>query len=374
MQLPISNIINISVSSTPLGLSNYNTSNLAIITSEAPGVSFTSGYAIYKEPAAVAADFGTSSVTYKMALAVFSQAPNILANDGYLVVIPLISMETVQDAIIRTKDLVQYFGVMTDTILSGANMLLVGAVVQALNKVDFMVQKLAASVEPGGSLDLVRTGGLWKSRGLFYDTSTDLDAILYQAAYAGRALSTVFSGSNTTQNMHLKELATIQPDPNMTQTLLGKAKAAGADIYPSFAGLPKLYTSGKNKFFDQVYNLGWFVGALEIAGFNYLAQASTKVPQTEQGMDGLKGAYRKACQQAISNAYGAPGVWNSPTTFGDQADMLANIKQIGYYIFSSPIALQSQADREERVAPLVQIALKEAGGSNSSTAIVNVNA
>lgn len=374
MQLPISNIINISVSSTPLGLSNYNTSNLAIITSEAPGVSFTSGYAIYKEPAAVAADFGTSSVTYKMALAVFSQAPNILANDGYLVVIPLISMETVQDAIIRTKDLVQYFGVMTDTILSGANMLLVGAVVQALNKVDFMVQKLAASVEPGGSLDLVRTGGLWKSRGLFYDTSTDLDAILYQAAYAGRALSTVFSGSNTTQNMHLKELATIQPDPNMTQTLLGKAKAAGADIYPSFAGLPKLYTSGKNKFFDQVYNLGWFVGALEIAGFNYLAQASTKVPQTEQGMDGLKGAYRKVCQQAISNAYGAPGVWNSPTTFGDQADMLANIKQIGYYIFSSPIALQSQADREERVAPLVQIALKEAGGSNSSTAIVNVNA
>lgn len=374
MQLPISNIINISASSTPLGLSNYNTSNLAIITSEAPGVSFTSGYAIYKEPAAVAADFGTSSVTYKMALAVFSQAPNILANDGYLVVIPLISMETVQDAIIRTKDLVQYFGVMTDTILSGANMLLVGAVVQALNKVDFMVQKLAASVEPGGSLDLVRTGGLWKSRGLFYDTSTDLDAILYQAAYAGRALSTVFSGSNTTQNMHLKELATIQPDPNMTQTLLGKAKAAGADIYPSFAGLPKLYTSGKNKFFDQVYNLGWFVGALEIAGFNYLAQASTKVPQTEQGMDGLKGAYRKACQQAISNAYGAPGVWNSPTTFGDQADMLANIKQIGYYIFSSPIALQSQADREDRVAPLVQIALKEAGGTNSSTVIVNVNA
>jgi hypothetical protein len=113
---------------------------------------------------------------------------------------------------------------------------------------------------------------------------------------------------------------------------------------------------------------------LQIAGFNFLAQSSTKVPQTEQGMDGLKSAYRNICEQAITNQYGAPGTWNSSTSFGNQGDFLANISQRGYYIYSTPISRQSQAAREERQAPLVQIALKEAGAIHSSAVIVYVNA
>ncbi len=195
-----------------------------------------------------------------------------------------------------------------------------------------------------------------------------------QASYAGRALSVNFSGSNTTTTMALKDLTGVQPDPSMTQTLYNKAKAAGADIYVSFQGVPKVQCFGANSFFDQVYNLRWFVGALQVAGFNFLAQSSTKVPQTEAGMDGLKGAYRAVCEQAISNQYGAPGTWSSPTTFGNQADLYANIAQRGYYIYSLPVAQQLQVDREARIAPLVQIALKEAGAIQSSTVIVNVNA
>ncbi len=91
-------------------------------------------------------------------------------------------------------------------------------------------------------------------------------------------------------------------------------------------------------------------------------------------MDGLKGAYRAVCEQAVTNQYSAPGKWNSSTTFGNQGDFLQNIAQRGYYIYSVPIALQSQADREDRVAPLVQIALKEAGAIQESTVIVNINA
>ena len=44
----------------------------------------------------------------------------------------------------------------------------------------------------------------------------------------------------------------------------------------------------------------------KLAGFNYLAQSSTKIPQTEAGMDGLKGAYRAVCQQAVANQNPAP--------------------------------------------------------------------
>ncbi len=374
MELQLSNVINISVSATPLGISNFNTSNLGMFTDETAAGSFGSlGYKIYLDPTDVGTDFGTGSNTFKMANAVFSQQPNILAGNGYLVVILLQSSETLDAAITRTIGLVQYFGVMSTAIESQADMLAAAAVIQPLNKVGFFVQKLSASIAPGGSLDLLRSGSFSQSRGLYYGSILDIDALVYQASYAGRALSVNFAGSNTTMTMQLKTLISVQPDPTMTQTLYNMAKLAGADIYPNFQGSPGVACFGANAYYDSVYNLGWFVGGLEVAGFNFLKQSSTKLPQTENGMDGLKGAYRGVCQQSNTNAYSAPGQWNSPNTFGNQGDFLLNISQLGYYIFSLPIALQAQADRVTRAAPLVQIALKEAGAIHSSTVIVNVN-
>jgi hypothetical protein len=375
MQLDLSNVVNISVAEAPVGVGEYNTSNLALFTDETPGDSFPDdGFAIYKSPTQVGVDFGTGSKTFQMANAIFSQQPNILANSGYLVVIALQPSETLAAAITRTVGLVQYFGIINDSILSQTDLLAAAAVIQPLNKIGAFVSRSSADVETAGKLDLLRSGGFTKSRGIYYGATTDTDALVMLASYAGRALSTNFSGSNTTQTMHLKDLAGVQPDPSMTQTLLTKCKAAGADTYISLQGVAKVFCSGANKFFDQVYNLGWFVGALEIAGFNYLAQSSTKIPQTEDGMDGLKNAYRVVCEQGVTNRYSAPGAWRSSTTFGNQADLIANISQRGYYIYSVPISQQSQADRLARKAPLVQLAVKEAGAIHESDVIVNINA
>lgn len=487
-QLSIANVVNVSVSAAGVGLNEYNTSNLGLFTDETPGGSFgVLGYKAYIEPTDVGTDFGTGSDTYKMALAIFSQQPNILTGNGELIVVLLLanqpaitavqhlafstvptagtyklrhgadtttalsfsanaaavqaalrllpgfgaitvsgdttagftvtftgvsgpvtllqvvedslqdastfdvfvtptttvvgvvagSAETLDAAITRTNDLVQYFGVIQNanvTDQTQAVVLAAASVVQALNKIAFFVSYDDADIQPGGTLDLLRTGSFTQSRGLYYGDNAGINAVLMMAAYAGRALSTDFAGSNTTQNLHLKQLATIQPDPTIDQTTLDLAGVAGADAYPSLQGRPSIFCSGENAFFDQVYNLRWFVGAIQIAGFNYLATASTKVPQTEGGMLGLKGAYRLVCQQAVSNAYSAPGTWNSPTVFGNPADMISNIAQVGFYIFSSPINQQSQANRAARVAPLVQIALKEAGGINKTSVIVNINA
>lgn len=371
--LSLTNVITVQVSQAPAGLNQYNTSNLALFTDETPDPVFSDDYKIYKEPVEVGEDFGTDSKTYKMALKVFSQSPNILANGGSLIVIPLEASETLDEAIARTASLVQYFGLMSTTVESSQDTEDAADVVQALNKIAFFVQRTEAAINPSGLFDDLRVAGMTKSRCLYYGGEDDISALEMKAAYAGRALSTVFSGSNTAQTMHLKDLTGIEPDPSMDQTILEKAQAAGADVYASFQGVAKVFTSGENQFFDQVYNLGWFVGDIKIKGFNYLAQSSTKIPQTEQGMSGLKGAYRKVCEQALTNGYAAPGEWNSPTTFGNQADMLQNIRERGYYIYSAPVALQSQADREDRKAPLVQIALKEAGAIQSSTIIIYVN-
>jgi hypothetical protein len=284
--------------------------------------------------------------------------------------------ETIGAAITRTQSLVQYFGILVDqtlAVIGQTDLLAAAAIVQALNKIAFFVSNNQADITTGGMVDLLRSGSFTQTRGLYYGDSNFMNDLIFMASYAGRALSTNFTGSNTTQTMHLKALAGVQPDPTITQTILNTAIAAGADTYISLQGVPSVFCSGANTFFDRVYNLQWFVGALQVAGFNYLATTSTKVPQTEAGMDGLKGAYRSVCEQGVTNQYGAPGSWNSPTVFGNPSDLILNVAQRGYYIYSTPIAQQSQTNRVARQAPLVQIAFKEAGAIQSSTVIVNVN-
>lgn len=285
--------------------------------------------------------------------------------------------QTWANAINATQGVVQYFGVMvTDTLASigQTDMLAAAAVIQPLNLMGFVVSTSTADITPGGALDLLRTGSLYRMRGLYYGNANGFAAITEMASYAGRAMSVNFNGSLTTITMNLKTLNGVQPDPSMTQTIYNQAQAAGVDIYVSYEGDPAVACFGANQFFDQVYNLSWFIGALQTNGFNTLAQTPTKIPQTENGMNTLKASYRQVCQQGIVNQYLAPGTWSLPTTFGTQASFLTNISQVGYYIYSAPITQQLQAQRALRQAPLVQIAIKQAGAIQSSSVLININA
>jgi hypothetical protein len=496
-QLPITNVVEISVSTPQTGLGAYNVNNLALFTTDAPGSTFSAGgYSIYLDPSQIATDFGTDSLTYAMANSIFSQQPNMLAGGGYLTVIPYIpvtqvinfsgtptagsftlamseksatvtvsysdtaatiqaniqagsfstlyqiavdggpvsagdsltftfygfydpqggwsvqsnnmsgssgsitvtaastsSMETLGAAITRTQGLVQYFGIIDTAIVAdelgqsghihgSADVLATAAVVQPLNKMCFFVSPLTDLSDVEGVFTSVEEADYTQTRCLAYlqgySSAVSDDwanaGLDMMAAYASRALSTNFNGTNTTQTMHLKQLIGIDPDLALTQTDLNNCITAGVDTYPSLQGVPAVFTSGANEYFDQVYNLLWFVGALQVAGFNYLAQADTKIPQTEAGMTGLKGAYRQVCEQAVTNDYLAPGTWTSSTTFGNQANFYANILNTGYYIYSIPVAQQSAINRANRQAPLVQIAIKQAGAIQSTTVIVYINA
>lgn len=378
-QLDITNVITISLSAAQTGLGEYNVNNLAIFTHEIPGENFGElGYKIYKAPKEVGTDFGTTSTTYKMALSVFSQTPNILNGDGYLVIIPFAeesdSVETLAAAINRAESLVQFFGILSTRDYSAEEISAAAAVVQTMNKMLFVVSNDAADIAATGSFHDIAEAGYDKTRCLAYLSDTTGPAKVMAAAYAGRALSTAFEGSNTTSTMHLKDLIGVTADPSMTQTQLNLCQDCGADAYVNIAGVAKTFCSGANKFFDQVYNRCWFLGALEVAGFNALAKVSTKVPQTEPGMTILKGAYRLVCDRAVRNGYVAPGAWNSADRFGDVEAMLRNIEEVGYYIYSLPVNLQAQTEREERKAPLVQIAVKEAGAIHSSNVLVYINA
>jgi hypothetical protein len=279
--------------------------------------------------------------------------------------------ETLSDAITRTEESVAYVGVITDLEMEDAVISTTATTIQARDMVFVHQFSSTEDLEPTtGICSIIKDATQTKTRCLYYSVGNS-SSNLMKTAYAGRAFSVNFAGSNTTQTMNLKALVGITPDNAITQTIYTKAEVAGADIYGDVSSLPIVISNGANDYFDNVYNSIWLKFALEVAGFNYLKQTNTKIPQTESGMDGLKGAYGKVCDRGVNNAMIGTGLeWNSPETFGNTDDLRRNITDTGYYIYSQPIAQQPQVDRDARKAPLVQIAVKLAGAIHSSTVLV----
>lgn len=278
-------------------------------------------------------------------------------------------LEAIRDAILRTYQSVPYVGIVVNVIPTDSELPALAALVQSVDKIFFYGESDTAKI--AGIMTTLKNSGYSQTRALLR-TVSDTEAIDFAAAYAGRGLSVDFTGDSTVQTMHLKQIVGFVGDPGLTESIVTACQAAGVDVYADF-GVPKTFTSGANKYFDEVYIGLAFKFAIRVAGFNFLAQTSTKIPQTEIGMNGLKGAYRKVVQQFVGNGAFAPGAWNG-TTFGDPQDFIRNVKDNGYYIFSQSIAQQSQAVRESRAAPLVQIACKSAGAIHSSNVFLFVEA
>ena len=370
--LPISNIINVSVSQPPIGLGNYNINNIGLFTNETPiNYSLINTFGSYVSPAEVALDWGTGSEAYAQAVAVFSQQPNILAGGGNLIIFPMNAGETLAQAVARCTPLVFFCGIISNTYPASGSMLALATAVQA-NQLQILFLPSTNFSDIAGAFTTIQQASLTNTRCL-YNSQNALTARLMAAAAAGRALSVNFNGANTAITMQMKQLVGIIPDPGITQTIYNNCSVAGVDIYVSFAGVPAYVSNGANKYFDEVYNLIWFVSQIMVSGFNALLDTGTKIPQTEIGMSYLKSVYRAVCEQAVNNEYIAPGQWNSSQWFGNQQDFINNILQKGYYIYSQPVNQQTEANRVARVAPICQIALKEAGAIQSTSIVVFIN-
>lgn len=370
LNLSLSNIINVTVQgvASALGLPNVNT--IALISSEEPAVALGADYLVCKSLADVTAHYATDSEAYLQAVAIFSQNPNILSTGGYLVIVPLTGVETPAETIARIKDDIYFFGVLVDDVI--ASLPDEATYMQTIDKIMFVSSATAADYAAStGKFDVVRAASQTHTRCLYHSVSAQ-QARIFAAAYAGRALSTAFSGVNTTQTMHLKVITGFTGDPAIDQTELTACVAAGVDVYASF-GVDRLFTSGLNIFFDEIYNELWFKLALQINGFNFLSLTNTKIPQSEIGIEGLKNAYRTVCEQSVRNRFIGPGAWTSPDSFGNRESLIRNVKDVGYYIYSLPVSRQSTADRTARKAPLIQMAVKSQGAVHSSDIIVSVN-
>ena len=245
--------------------------------------------------------------------------------------------------------------------IEAAEMHLYGLTTNAANVVD-----PASTADIASQLSLAeyyRTVGQW--------CSTAGPAPLAICSFFGRAFTTNFEGSDTTITMKFKSEPGVIPEV-ISATQANTIERKRFNVYATYengvAILEQGVVSGP-AYFDEIHGTDWLANRVQTDLFNILYK-SPKIPQTNNGIQILVAGADGGLSQGVTNGLIAPGVW--------QAIGFGNLKygdrlETGWYTWANSVDTQDPADRAQRIAPLIQIAIKLAGAVHSSDVIINVN-
>lgn len=254
---------------------------------------------------------------------------------------------------------------------------------------DSVTLQVAATIE---GISPVRVFGITTQASAVLDgtSTTDLAATLAAAGYSrtivqysssnpyavcsffGRALTVNYTGNDTVITMKFKQEPGVPPEV-LTENQAAALREKNCNVFVSYQNGANIIQEGvvsNGRFWDEVHGLDWLANAVQTDLFNVLYTASTKIPQTDDGIHVLVTQMEATLSRAVENGLISPGIWNAEG-FGQlkRGDPLTK----GFYVYTSPIAFQSQADREARKSPVLQAAVKMAGAVHSVAALISVN-
>jgi len=193
------------------------------------------------------------------------------------------------------------------------------------------------------------------------------------ASLFGRAFSVNFNAQNSTITLMYKQEPSVVPE-ELTSTQANVLKDKRCNVFVEYDNDTAIIQYGVMSgpaYIDEIQNLDWFRDAVQNACYNLLYTSPTKIPQTDAGSNQLVNAINGVCDEAVNNGMVAPGVWTSPVEFGQLKT--GQYLKSGYYSYVQPMALQSQADREQRKCPPIQTAIKLAGAIQEMDVAIEVN-
>lgn len=379
----ITNVVNSTISAGETVLGQRNTNAVLYLTTATPIEELSGDWKVYKNAADVATDYGTESTVYKDALVMFAQNPNIINGKGYLIVAPLQSttveevttVEDLDDALLRIQAQVYFGGWLTDKEADATELTAAAQYSETINTIALIG---GSSLTAGGILATLAELNLNHTKLLYYgNAGTNNDNLrAFVAGYASRMFCVNFAAADSLITANLKTIRGIAADSTVDETVYQTLKTMGVDAYVDYSGIAKVFSNanGNGLYFDDVYGRMWFDNAITVEEFNALGSVTTKVPQTERGMDYLKRAARRVCQQAVYNGFLGAGKWNGDFPFGNSEDFDRNISDFGFYIYSDPVANQTQTQRQTRKAPVIYIAGKQQGAVHSMDIITTFEA
>jgi hypothetical protein len=188
----------------------------------------------------------------------------------------------------------------------------------------------------------------------------------------GRAFTVNFQGSNTVITLKFKQEPGVTGE-QLTETQAATLKAKNGNVFVYYSTGVAIMQEGvmaNGYFFDERHGMDWQANQIQTDLFNALYTAPTKIPQTDPGVNVLVTTVDNSLAQGVTNGLVAPGIWNAP---GFGSISTGQMLPKGYYVYAPQVASQDQADRDARIAPDIQAAMKLAGAIHFANVIVNVN-
>lgn len=218
---------------------------------------------------------------------------------------------------------------------------------------------------PGNVIEALSKAGVHRTIGQYSKTDHAIMAIM------GYAMGANTQTADSAYTLKFKSEVGVETEP-LTNTELTILKNNNCNAYINRGSVYNLFEDGvmaDGTPFDEVLNLDMLQNDLQAAVMNAL-QTSSKIPQTEAGMDNLLNRITEPLEKARRIGFISPGVWNTaPILSIKTGDALPR----GYVILSGPIDEQSQVDREARKAPPIYILAKLAGAIEFVAIRVYVN-
>lgn len=177
--------------------------------------------------------------------------------------------------------------------------------------------------------------------------------------------------NNSAYTLNSKELVGLKVD-DLDETTVDTIIKANGNYYVNRGAQYDLFESGimaGDVWFDEMINLDMLVNDMQLSVVELL-RSWKKVPQTEGGVNAIKAVMKEALKKSVNTGFVAGGIWKGPTILDLQ---YGDAIEEGYLIQSEAVDEQAQADRENRIAPAIYVALKLAGAIHHVIIQVDVN-
>lgn len=372
MTLPVSSVVNVSISLAALAAGPRSFGSLLILGSTSGVIDTIERMREYSSITDVGEDYGVDDPEYKAALAYFSQSPQPRTlYIGYWAKTDA-KAEKITEALQACLESLKWYGLVIAADLTTQETDAVAALIEAANPSRLFGQTThdKNTVISTNKSDIAYLLSKKKFRRTFCIFSSD--KAFAAASVFGRMFSVNFLGSNTTITLKFKQLPGIAAE-DMKVSEAKTLTAKQCNVYAQYNNDTSILQEGvmcDGSFIDEIHGLDWFQNHLETALWNLYYTSTTKIPQTPAGINRQCGVLERACEQGVSNGLLGEGVWGGDS-FGalETGDYLTK----AFYVFANSLDDQAQSEREARKAPIFQIAIKLAGATHFADVIVAVN-
>lgn len=355
MTIPLSEVLNVSISRQTLVPTGPGFGTLLIVSSDGTGViPLAERIRTYSSIEAVAADYTSVSQEYRAASIVFSQNPRptqikIGVRDNTAGVG---QVGDEMDAIAAVDN--DWYGVMLTSearVSDSANIYAeVAAWCEARVKLFLTATNEASALTGTGLPSALNTANYNRTGAIYHaDADNDTDNVYPEAAAFGQMLTVDFDGVDTVKTLKFKTPVGV-PASDLTPSELQALQDNNGNAVVSIGGRSMFVegTMGSGEFFDTMHFVDWLQAEIATRVFGKLATLP-KVPYTDEGMEILVNEVRLALAQGVTNGGLAP-------QFDDDGNLLD-----AFEVTVPSVLSVSESNRAARIAPPISFTARLAG-------------